>query len=161
VCLGVDGVQTAILGTSVRLLTNNPAKAEALRDGGLEVTMSPLETLTRSEDERYLMVRAGVVDVAWLPARGCVDISDGLTSSASTCPIRSRFVRRYRTALGLSAPDLSGLDGSGLKVAVVAAQWHGTVMGQGGAGHRQLEGSWHSDDGRVAYSGIDQPGDQP
>ncbi|GAE81754.1 6,7-dimethyl-8-ribityllumazine synthase [Cutibacterium acnes JCM 18920] len=33
-----------------------------------------------------------------------------------------------RTALGLSAPDLSGLDGSGLKVAVVAAQWHGTVM---------------------------------
>ena len=33
-----------------------------------------------------------------------------------------------RTTLGLSAPDLSGLDGSGLKVAVVAAQWHGTVM---------------------------------
>jgi hypothetical protein len=31
------------------------------------------------------------------------------------------------------------------------------VIGQGGAGHRQLEGSWHSDDGRVAYSGIDQP----
>ncbi|MES8221337.1 6,7-dimethyl-8-ribityllumazine synthase [Cutibacterium acnes] len=33
-----------------------------------------------------------------------------------------------RTTLGLSAPDLSGLDGSGLKVAVVAAQWHGAVM---------------------------------
>ena len=55
------GAAVAILAdvgiTSVRLLTNNPAKAEALRDGGLEVTMSPLETLTRSEDERYLRTK--------------------------------------------------------------------------------------------------------
>ena len=55
------GAAVAILAnigiTSVRLLTNNPAKAEALRDGGLEVTMSPLETSTRPEDERYLRTK--------------------------------------------------------------------------------------------------------
>lgn len=55
------GAAVAILAdvgvTNVRLLTNNPAKAEALRDGGLEVTMSPLETSTRPEDERYLRTK--------------------------------------------------------------------------------------------------------
>jgi len=30
------------------------------------------------------------------------------------------------------------------------------VIGQGGTGHRQLEGSWYSDDGGGVYSGIDQ-----
>ena len=33
-----------------------------------------------------------------------------------------------RTTLGPAAPDLNGLDGSGLRIAVVASQWHDTVM---------------------------------
>ena len=55
------GAAVAILAdigiTNVRLLTNNPAKAEALRERGLEVTMSPLGTPARPEDERYLRTK--------------------------------------------------------------------------------------------------------
>lgn len=55
------GAAVAILAdvgiTNIRLLTNNPAKIEALRQGGLEVTMTPLETRARPEDERYLRTK--------------------------------------------------------------------------------------------------------
>lgn len=33
-----------------------------------------------------------------------------------------------RTTLGPAAPDLNGLDGSGLRIAVVASQWHDTAQ---------------------------------
>ncbi|WCC79445.1 3,4-dihydroxy-2-butanone-4-phosphate synthase [Cutibacterium equinum] len=55
------GAAVAILAhaglSAVRLLTNNPAKVEALRAGGLDVTMSPLEIPPRPEDERYLRTK--------------------------------------------------------------------------------------------------------
>ncbi|MGK2310560.1 3,4-dihydroxy-2-butanone-4-phosphate synthase [Cutibacterium sp. V947] len=55
------GAAVAILAdvgvSAVRLLTNNPAKVDALRAGGLEVTMSPLEIPARPEDERYLRTK--------------------------------------------------------------------------------------------------------
>ncbi|MDO4413196.1 3,4-dihydroxy-2-butanone-4-phosphate synthase [Cutibacterium sp.] len=55
------GAAVAILAdtgiSAVRLLTNNPAKSEALRKGGLEVTMSPLEIPPRPEDVRYLRTK--------------------------------------------------------------------------------------------------------
>ena len=55
------GAAVAILAdagvSAVRLLTNNPAKVDALREGGLEVTMSPLEIPARPEDERYLRTK--------------------------------------------------------------------------------------------------------
>ncbi|WP_288782997.1 6,7-dimethyl-8-ribityllumazine synthase [uncultured Cutibacterium sp.] len=51
-----------------------------------------------------------------------------------------------RTTLGSAVPDLSGLNGSGLRVGVVASQWHDAVMtGLLDGALRGLRGSGVSD----------------
>ena len=96
---------------SVRLLTNNPAKRAGVEEHGLTVLEQvPLEVHVTPENIGYLRTKRD---------RMGHDLP-GLDGSRAD-PTGSADMS------GAGSPDLE-VDGSGLRVAVVAAQWHQVVM---------------------------------
>ena len=106
--------------SSVRLITNNPAKRAGIEDQGLTVVEQvPLEVHMTPENIGYLRTKRD---------RMGHDLP-GLGSPSRTIagPRRPRRSGRDLGMSGVGSPDLE-VDGSGLRVAIVAAQWHTTVM---------------------------------
>ena len=115
----------------LRLLTNNPAKVAGLRAHGLEVAeMVPLEVGRTPENSAYLRTKA--VEMGHLLA---VPDDDAPLPRHGRPPPRPhpRQTQQARTQQGdtrmsgAGAPQIT-VDGSGLRVVVVAASWHTVVM---------------------------------